>query len=148
MQAMHYLYKTLPANMKHVLRATAAAEGLDPNKTENVYQLLAMAVSEHTSHEVERNTDIKLDASATKREMGESKGGKTIEMSGLESIAMGSGTTPVLTTIALSNSLVVAILFRAMISSDISPEVPALLSIPATVKPPLTELITFIHEKI
>lgn len=104
MQAMHYLYKTLPANMKHVLRATAAAEGLDPNKTENVYQLLAMAVSEHTNHEIERNTDVKLDASATKREMGESKGGKTIEMSGLESIAMGSGTTPVLTTIASSNS--------------------------------------------
>ena len=104
MQAMHYLYKTLPTNMKHVLRATAAAEGLDPNKTENVYQLLAMAISEHTNHESERSTDIKMDAAATKQVMGEGKAGKTIEMSGLESIAMGSGTTPVLTTIASSNS--------------------------------------------
>lgn len=104
MQAVHYLYKTLPTNMKHVLRATAAAEGLDPNKTENVYQLLAMAISEHTSHESERSTDVKMDSAATKQEMGEGKAGKTIEMSGLESIAMGSGTTPVLTTIASSNS--------------------------------------------
>lgn len=104
MQAVHYLYKTLPTNMKHVLRATAAAEGLDPNDTRSSYQLLAMAVAEHTSHESERDTDVKLDAAATKQTMGEGKAGKLVEMSGLESIAMGSGTTPEPVTIASSNS--------------------------------------------
>ena len=48
--AVNYLYKTLPQNMRNVLRANAAAEGLDPNNAEDVQRLLTIAVVEHTNH--------------------------------------------------------------------------------------------------
>lgn len=56
--AVNYLYNTLPANMRHVLRANAAAEGLNPNDANDVQKLLIMAVQEHTNHSYIQKTDI------------------------------------------------------------------------------------------
>ena len=56
--AINYLYRTLPNNMKNVLKANAAAEGLDPSEPKDVQRLLAMAVMEHTDHSREYSTDV------------------------------------------------------------------------------------------
>lgn len=64
--AINYLYRTLPGNMKNVLRANAAAEGLDPNSTKDVQSLLAMAVVEHTSHSRETKQTLDYDSTASK----------------------------------------------------------------------------------
>ncbi|MEG0773640.1 hypothetical protein [Clostridium sp.] len=56
--ATNYLYRTLPNNMKNVLRANAAANGLDPNNANDVQNLLTDAIKEHTSHSVDTTQKI------------------------------------------------------------------------------------------
>lgn len=46
--AVMYIYKNLNSNAKNVLRATAAAEGLDPTKVDDVTNILKAALYEHT----------------------------------------------------------------------------------------------------
>lgn len=46
--AIIYLYKNLNNNAKHVLRATTAAEGLNPENMEDITSILKAALSEHT----------------------------------------------------------------------------------------------------
>lgn len=64
--AINYLYRTLPGNMKNVLKANAAAEGLDPSNPRDVQSLLAMAVVEHTSHSRETKQSLDYDSTASK----------------------------------------------------------------------------------
>ena len=54
--AIVYLYKNLNTNAKNVLRATTAAEGLNPSDMNDVTRILKEALFEHT------NTSIKVNA--------------------------------------------------------------------------------------
>lgn len=54
--AIIYLYKNLNNNAKHVLRATTAAEGLNPENMEDITSILKAALFEHT------DTSIKVNA--------------------------------------------------------------------------------------
>lgn len=65
--AVNYLYRTLPNNMKNILRANAAAEGLNPGNIEDVQSLLTMAVVEHTNHTNEVEQSLDYDSSASKQ---------------------------------------------------------------------------------
>ena len=103
--AVNYLYRTLPSNMKNVLRANAAAEGLDPNNANDVQNLLAMAVVEHTNHTRETKQELDFDSAATKEAGGGSSSkDKTVKQSYLEMVATGSVTEPTPVVIASSNS--------------------------------------------
>lgn len=61
--AVNYLYRTLPTNMKNVLRANVASEGGNPNDIKDVQSLLVMAITEHTDHsrEFEQSVDYQSD---------------------------------------------------------------------------------------
>lgn len=65
--AVNYLYRTLPNNMKNILRANAAAEGLNPGNIEDVQSLLTMAVVEHTNHTNKVEQSLDYDSSASKQ---------------------------------------------------------------------------------
>lgn len=89
--AVNYLYRTLPNNMKNVLRANAAAEGLNPNNISDVQHLLTMAVVEHTSHSNSMEQTLDYDASASK---GSGAGGpneRWEEMTREEMMTTGEG---------------------------------------------------------
>lgn len=102
--AINYLYRTLPGNMKNVLRANAAAEGLNPNDPKDVQNLLAMAVIEHTGHSRETKSSASYDASASKASGSDGSSGKVVEQSYLEMVATGGVTEPTPTVIASSNA--------------------------------------------
>ncbi len=61
--AVNYLYRTLPTNMKNVLRANVASEGGNPNDIKDVQSLLVMAITEHTDHsrDFEQSVDYQSD---------------------------------------------------------------------------------------
>lgn len=63
--AVNYLYRTLPRNMKNVLRANATAEGLNPNDPKDVQNLLKIAVIEHTDHTREIKQQLDYDSTAS-----------------------------------------------------------------------------------
>lgn len=73
--AVNYLYKTLPANMRNVLKANAAAEGLDPTDPDDVRQLLRVAVMKHTDHSVSRDLSANFEGDATKAAGGKGSSG-------------------------------------------------------------------------
>ena len=75
--AIDYLYKTLPSNMKNVLKANAAAEGLNPNDSKDVQKLLTMAVIEHTNHSNNVEQSISYDSTASKSGSGSGTSGST-----------------------------------------------------------------------
>lgn len=103
--AINYLYRTLPSNMKNVLRANAAAEGLNPNDPKDVQNLLAMAIVEHTDHTQEYKQSLSYDSSVNKSSDGGSSGSdKTVKQSYLEMVATGEVTTPDKVIIASSNT--------------------------------------------
>lgn len=102
--AINYLYRTLPGNMKNVLRANAAAEGLNPNDPKDVQNLLAMAVVEHTSHAHENKQVLDYDASASKDATGKGATDKSVKQSYLEMVATGSVTKPTPIVIASSKA--------------------------------------------
>lgn len=106
--AVNYLYKTLPGNMKNVLRANATAEGLNPNSAKDVQHLLAMAIQEHTSHsrEVEQSIDYDSTASKAAGTNGTDGSGKFEDLTREEMIVNGKTTDVVKRTIRNSNSKV------------------------------------------
>lgn len=71
--AVDYLYNTLNSNMKNVLRANAAAQGLNPNSAKDVQKLLIMAVQEHTDHSREYDPSVTYEATMSKN-MGKGNG--------------------------------------------------------------------------
>lgn len=81
--ALNYLYGVLPENMKSLLRAKAAAEGMDPNSRGARQQLLYMALMEHTSESV----GVDFDNSATTAASGGSGSGNVVEKSYIENVA-------------------------------------------------------------
>lgn len=64
--AVNYLYTTLPSNMKNVLIANTAAEGLDPTKASDVQRLLTAAVIENTSHTNDNINTLSYNSTMTK----------------------------------------------------------------------------------
>lgn len=64
--AVNYLYNTLQPNMKNVLRANAAAEGLNPNNVKDVQRLLTLAVLEHTNHSITNQQSLNYDNTTSK----------------------------------------------------------------------------------
>ena len=89
--AINYLYRTLPNNMKNVLKANAAAEGLDPNNIKDVQNLLAMAVVEHTNHSSEAKQALDYDATASKDSGNGDPKARWEEMTREEMITTGNG---------------------------------------------------------
>lgn len=65
-RAVQYIWSTLNGNMKNTLRATAAAEGLDPNNTLDVFRILIDAVQLHTTHGRTSSSEISYDSGASK----------------------------------------------------------------------------------
>lgn len=65
-RAVQYIWSTLNGNMKNTLRATAAAEGLDPNNTLDVFRIIIDAVQLHTTHGRTSSSDVSYDAGASK----------------------------------------------------------------------------------
>lgn len=65
-KAVQYIWSTLNGNMKNTLRATAAAEGLDPNSTLDVFRIIIDAVQLHTTHGRISSSDVSYDAGASK----------------------------------------------------------------------------------
>lgn len=101
--AVNYLYKTLPQNMRNVLKAQAAAEGLNPNKAEDVQQLLTTAIVKHTDHSISSNISLNYDASASKAGGSSGSGSdKDIEKTYLEMVATGAVADPRFATISSS----------------------------------------------
>lgn len=102
--AVNYLYRTLPENMKHVLRAQTAAEGLDPDNVKDVKSILTMAVIEHTDHATDKKVEL---SSPTKSEKsgsgsGSSSTSKTEETFG--NFVSKNGALPRATSIVLEGS--------------------------------------------
>lgn len=79
--ALNYLYGVLPENMKSLLRAKAAAEGMDPNSRGARQQLLYMALMEHTSESI----GVDFDNAATSSG-GSGSGGSMVEKSYIENV--------------------------------------------------------------
>ena len=102
-QAVDYLYKSLPQNMKHVLRANAAAIGLNPNKIEDVQQLLIQAVTEQTDHTFHEQVKIDEDSSSGSSS-GSGGSGKMEDVHSAEAMATGRITDPIPSVIASSKS--------------------------------------------
>lgn len=90
--AVNYLYKTLPQNMRNVLKANAAAEGLDPNNIKDVQRLLTIAVVEHTSHSrsFSQSADYQSEMSKGKGSSGSSSTSKIAEVFG-DSVLKNNG---------------------------------------------------------
>lgn len=103
--AVNYLYKTLPQNMKNVLRAQAAAEGFNPSNPEDVKRLLQIAVVEHTNHSVENTQALDYDSTASKAGSGSSGGtDKDVNRSSLETIAAGRVVDPKIAVLSTSDA--------------------------------------------
>ena len=83
-RAVQYIWSTLNGNMKNTLRATAAAEGLDPNNTLDVFRIIIDAVQLHTTHGRTSSSDVSYDSGASKAAGlgGESTGTPTQEVFG------------------------------------------------------------------
>lgn len=89
--AINYLYRTLPGNMKNVLKANAAAEGLDPNNIKDVQNLLTMAIVEHTNHSREIKQTLDYDATASQSSGSGDPKARWEEMTREEMITTGNG---------------------------------------------------------
>lgn len=101
--AVNYLYKTLPQNMRNVLKAQAAAEGLNPNKAEDVQHLLTTAIVKHTDHSIASDISLNYDATASKAASGSGTGSdKPVEKTYLEMVATGAVSDPRFATISSS----------------------------------------------
>lgn len=103
--AVNYLYKTLPNNMKNVLRANTAAEGLNPNNIKDVQKLLTAAVLEHTDHSSSVKQEVDFDSSMTKAAgIGVKKAEKTVEQTREEQIVNGHNVVPQMQILQSSDS--------------------------------------------
>lgn len=103
--AINYLYRTLPNNMKNVLKANATAEGLDPNNIKDVQSLLTMAIVEHTNHSREIKQTLNYDDTASKGSGSGDPKARWEEMTREEMITTGNGgVKPTPVTISSSKS--------------------------------------------
>lgn len=102
--AMTYLYRTLPGNMKNVLKANATLSGIDPNSVDGIKSFLYESIMEQTSHDVKHTTKISEDSDSGSSGSGGKGAGKLVEVSPLETIATGrvADITPI--TISSSKS--------------------------------------------
>lgn len=64
--ALRYLWETLTPDQKKTIIAHTAAEGKDPTKMENVYSILALALTHHTSAYHHSETTVDYDSTASK----------------------------------------------------------------------------------
>ena len=64
--ALKYLWDTLTTDQKKTIIAHTAAEGKDPSKMENVYSILALALTHHTDTAYDTAMDVEYDSSASK----------------------------------------------------------------------------------
>ena len=64
--ALKYLWNTLTTDQKKTIIAHTAAEGKDPSKMENVYSILALALTHHTDTAYDTAMDVEYDSSASK----------------------------------------------------------------------------------
>lgn len=88
--AIVYLYKNLNSNAKHVLRATTAAEGLNPEKMEDVTGILRAALFEHT--DTSAKVGYVKDPLGTSRKSGSGEGAGPGDKEGYgQSIISGFG---------------------------------------------------------
>lgn len=76
-EAASYLWTTLNPQMKNTLKAHTAAEGLNPNKIEDVYRILVSAIQRHTDHTRSYHVDVDYNSSASKT--GDGSGGTSKE---------------------------------------------------------------------
>ena len=92
--ALKYLWDTLTTDQKKTIIAHTAAEGKDPSKMENVYSILALALTHHTDTTYDTAMDVEYDSSASKG-MGIGEGVKSeqqIQLTYLEMVANGKTT--------------------------------------------------------
>lgn len=90
--AVSYLYNTLTPNMKNTLRAHVAAEGRNPNSTEDVLSLLYTAIYRNTTHSVISDTDYGNSRGKSGSGSGSSGGGTSVQESYLQMVAHGGVT--------------------------------------------------------
>jgi len=64
--ALRYLWETLTSDQRKTIIAHTAAEGKDPTKMENVYSILALALTHHTSAYHHSETTVDYDSTASK----------------------------------------------------------------------------------
>lgn len=92
--ALKYLWDTLTTDQKKTIIAHTAAEGKDPSKMENVYSILALALTHHTDTFYDSAMDVEYDSSASKG-MGIGGGVKSeqqTQLTYLEMVANGKTT--------------------------------------------------------
>lgn len=92
--ALKYLWNTLTTDQKKTIIAHTAAEGKDPSKMENVYSILALALTHHTDTAYDTAMDVEYDSSASKG-MGIGGGVKSeqqTQLTYLEMVANGKTT--------------------------------------------------------
>lgn len=92
--ALKYLWDTLTTDQKKTIIAHTAAEGKDPSKMENVYSILALALTHHTDTTYDTAMDVEYDSSASKG-MGIGGGIKSeqqTQLTYLEMVANGKTT--------------------------------------------------------
>lgn len=92
--ALKYLWDTLTTDQKKTIIAHTAAEGKDPSKMENVYSILALALTHHTDTTYDTAMDVEYDSSASKG-MGIGGGVKAeqqTQLTYLEMVANGKTT--------------------------------------------------------
>lgn len=102
--AVNYLYRTLPENMKHVLKANAAAEGLNPSDPKDIQSLLTMAVIEHTNHSRDNKQSLDFGATATKASGRSGGSEKQGNLTREQMIIGGTTVEPITLNIRNSNS--------------------------------------------
>lgn len=71
--ALNYLYQSLPQDMRNVLRAQTAADGLDPTK-DNAKLFLVQALSLHTDHKIDTNFDVDYEGTKVSGKSGSGSG--------------------------------------------------------------------------
>lgn len=92
--ALRYLWETLTPDQRKTIIAHTAAEGKDPTKMENVYSILALALTHHTSAYHHSETTVDYDSTASKG-MGIDSGVKAeqqTQLTYLEMVANGKTT--------------------------------------------------------
>lgn len=102
--AVNYIYRSLPRNMRNVLRANVAAENRDPNDINNLLDYVKSAVLEHTTHNIKKDMNISVAKDGGGGIKGSGVKDKLVDVSPLESIATGRVVDYTPTVIAGSKS--------------------------------------------
>ena len=89
-KTLYYLYKKLPQGMKKTLKATVAAEGRDPEKQENILEMIALIAGEHTKTSVKVDTEYQPTGKGSRGGSGGSTSTATTESTLPIEVAMGN----------------------------------------------------------